>query len=63
MRIIDADAFIKRLRAAEEITEVFFGAVEPGLVELHKKLIDDFVSEIEKEPTITDCSVCPLKRP
>ena len=63
MRIIDADAFIKRLREGQEVTEIFFEAVEPGFVEVYRKLVDDIVGDIEKETVITDCSVCPLKRP
>ena len=62
-RLIDADAFIKRLKDEQEIAEVFFGSVEPRIVEVHKAVMEMMIKELENQPAITDCSECPLKRP
>lgn len=58
MRPIDADALIKRLKTAEEVTETFFGSVEPKIVEIHKSLTDEMIAQVEKEPGIVRCRDC-----
>lgn len=58
MRPIDADALITRLETAQEVTETFFGSVEPKIVKIHKSLTDEMIEQVEKEPGIVRCREC-----